>query len=186
MSGPDGDIERAHDLIRDERYREALDLVEPHARGGDARAQVLLGSLRETGRGCNADYVAAEYWYGEAADQQYRPGQFSLGSLYHRRGQRDRAMFFYRRAAEQEILPAFSRLATNAFRQGQRSEGLRLLREAKQRGHLVSALRLAGLALRHRAHGPVERAKALIELPLLALRFMRTYLRDEGDDRVRR
>lgn len=180
------DVLRASALIDQGRYEEALRLIEPLAHAGYARAQALLGWMREVGRGCNRDYVAAERWYGASADQGYAPAQFYLGSFFQRRGQRDRGAFFFKRAAEQGFLPAYYRLALDALRRGDRGEALRLFGEAKGKGHLPSALRLSGIVVRGRDSSLLAKLSALIRFSFVAAQFVRISMRKSNDERVLR
>jgi len=65
-------------------YATALRILEPLAEDGDARAQVAVGMLNETGFGVKQDYKAAAAWYRKAADKGNARAQYNLGALYER------------------------------------------------------------------------------------------------------
>lgn len=54
----------------------------PVAKRGNARAQVMLGFLYETGQGVSQAYDAASYWYRTAAEQGDATAQYLLGLAY--------------------------------------------------------------------------------------------------------
>jgi len=60
--------------------------LESRARAGDAEAQSRLGTMLLVGVGVSKDPEQAEAWLRKAAEQQYPPALFQLGTL-HRRGQ---------------------------------------------------------------------------------------------------
>ena len=53
----------------------ALVLYRRAAEQGDPVAQYQLGLMYEIGEGVPADAGEAEYWYGQAVDQGYGPGE---------------------------------------------------------------------------------------------------------------
>jgi TPR repeat protein len=52
------------------------------AQQGDAKAQVFVAYLYETGQGVNRDYTKAAEWYGRAARQRNTVAQTQLGNMY--------------------------------------------------------------------------------------------------------
>jgi len=65
-------------------FATAQRLLNPLAEDGDARAQVVMGVMYETGLGVTRDYKAAATWYRKAADQGNARAQYNLGTLYER------------------------------------------------------------------------------------------------------
>jgi TPR repeat protein len=65
-------------------FATAQRLLRPLAEDGDARAQLVLGVMCETGLGMTQDYKAAATWYRKAADQGNARAQYNLGTLYER------------------------------------------------------------------------------------------------------
>lgn len=70
------DAWRSGDVVAVERG------LRPLAESGDARAQLLLGHLYQTGRGGAVDYPAALHWFRRAADQGVAEAQYALGLMY--------------------------------------------------------------------------------------------------------
>lgn len=57
--------------------------IQQGAKSGNAKSQLLLGSLYEEGKGgMQQDYLKAAKWYRKAADQGYSQAQYNLGLLY--------------------------------------------------------------------------------------------------------
>ena len=52
------------------------------AQQGDAKAQVFVAYLYETGQGVSQNYSKAAEWYGKAAQQGNRVAQTQLGNMY--------------------------------------------------------------------------------------------------------
>jgi uncharacterized protein len=52
------------------------------AQQGDAKAQVFVGYLYETGQGVNQDYIKAAEWYRRAAEKGNATAQMQLGNMY--------------------------------------------------------------------------------------------------------
>ncbi|MGD8570092.1 MAG: tetratricopeptide repeat protein [Gammaproteobacteria bacterium] len=76
------ELRRLDDLIRDEKYDEAVSLAKKHAMEKKVPyAQVRLGYLYEHGYGLAKSNVDAGNWYKKAADQGYSEGMFRLGVL---------------------------------------------------------------------------------------------------------
>jgi TPR repeat protein len=74
--GPLRDAWRSGDVAAVERG------LRPLAESGDARAQLLLGHLYQSGRGGAVDYPAALHWFGRAADQGVAEAQYAIGLMY--------------------------------------------------------------------------------------------------------
>jgi len=56
--------------------------VEAMASRGVAEAQFSLGLKYASGKGAAQDYLQAEHWYHQAADQNHALAQFNLGIMY--------------------------------------------------------------------------------------------------------
>lgn len=100
-------------------YTTALTELTTSSEAGDARAQVLLGSMYRQGLGVAADLAQAARWFRSAADQGLPQAQYSLGTLY-RKGigvQRDaaEAAKWYRKAADQNLTAAQVGLGASYF-----------------------------------------------------------------------
>lgn len=99
-------METAMAAFRAGAYAAALELWEPLARAGNARAQANIGACFAEGLGVPVDPPLALKWLTLAAEAGYAPGQRNLAALFLRGG-RDvepdsaRAAELYRRAAEQ-------------------------------------------------------------------------------------
>jgi TPR repeat protein len=65
-------------------YATALQVWQPLADHGDAKAQNKIGNMYWAGQGVPKDYVQALSWYRLAADQGLAFAQFNLGLMYTR------------------------------------------------------------------------------------------------------
>lgn len=63
-------------------YIKAAELYRPLAEMGDAGAQLILGSMYDTGLGVSQDYREAVKWFRLAAEQGNAKAQMKLGSMY--------------------------------------------------------------------------------------------------------
>jgi TPR repeat protein len=64
------------------RYAQALHVLEPLARGGDARAQYRMGLIYAMGLGVARNYELGVSWLGKAAAKGNSSAQNDLGTLY--------------------------------------------------------------------------------------------------------
>jgi len=115
-----------HALLRSGSHEEGIPLLKQAADHGDARAQIelgelcesgRLGELCESGRGVDRDYVQAFAWYRKAADLGNAAAQINIGRLYEEglgvQRDPDQAATWYMKAAErgdQEAKLALNRL----------------------------------------------------------------------------
>ncbi len=60
----------------------AARIIVPLAKGGDARAQTLLGYMFANGRGLPQNLVESAYWYRCASEQGNATAQYMLGLMY--------------------------------------------------------------------------------------------------------
>lgn len=63
-------------------YINAAKLYRPMAEKGDVEAQLILGSMHDTGLGVPQDFKEAVKWYRMAAEQGNAKAQSKLGSMY--------------------------------------------------------------------------------------------------------
>jgi len=63
-------------------YPEALRLLDPLARAGNAQAQLQIGLLHYHGHGVRENDTQARDWFEKAARQGSAPAQFQLGNMY--------------------------------------------------------------------------------------------------------
>ncbi|MDA1132809.1 MAG: trypsin-like peptidase domain-containing protein [Proteobacteria bacterium] len=76
------DMDAAYDAFDREAWDAALAEFLPHARDGDARAQVHVGYLYANGLGTAEDAAEAAFWWEQAATQGDSDAQFFLAGLY--------------------------------------------------------------------------------------------------------
>jgi len=83
-SGPvfAADYERGLEAFRAGDTQRALDLWQPLAEAGEAKAQHAVGMMHEYGRGLARDDVKAIGWYRKAAEQGVAEAQYRLGVLH--------------------------------------------------------------------------------------------------------
>ena len=63
-------------------YQEAIRILQPRAKAGDADANYYLGQIYRMGRGVEPDNEQAKLYYLEAANRDHVDAQRNLGSLY--------------------------------------------------------------------------------------------------------
>ena len=73
---------RINEALDRGEFKTAAELVEPFARGGDPKAQALLGVLYLNGRGVPQDFARAFELFRSAADQGEVNSQLEVGKLY--------------------------------------------------------------------------------------------------------
>ncbi len=69
-------------LHLEKRYGDSRPVFEALARGGDARAQFMMGTIYEQGLGVPKDLAAAAEWYRRAAEGGNASAQYNLGIFY--------------------------------------------------------------------------------------------------------
>lgn len=75
-------IDDALQAVQRKDYAAAVRLLQPLAEGGDARAQVQLGTLHYHGHGVPENDALALQWYDRAARQGHAQAQYLLANLY--------------------------------------------------------------------------------------------------------
>ncbi len=102
-------------------YVTALQLLQPLADQGAARAQAILGIMYDNGQGVPRDDLAAVAWFRKAADQGYAHAEYDLGLKYSEgRGvarDDDSALLWFQKAADHGDPEAMFRLG-DAFEFG--------------------------------------------------------------------
>ena len=75
-------LKAAEQAYRQGDFKTALEVFQPMAEGGNARAQFYLGEMYLNGSGVVKDYAQALKWAGAAAEQKDANAQFTLGGMY--------------------------------------------------------------------------------------------------------
>lgn len=78
---PDAALLQAQQAFERGAYDDALSVIEPAARAGDALAQMLLGTAYETGQGKDQAPQLAQDWYRKSAAQGHGPAMLALGLI---------------------------------------------------------------------------------------------------------
>ena len=99
------------EALQDGDFEKAVEVWQPLAERGDARAQTNLGTMYSKGDGVEQDEQVAVEWFSKAAEQGFAPGQHALGLMYAN-GQ----------GVEQDFVTAYAWLALAAV---QNNEGSR-------------------------------------------------------------
>ncbi len=74
--------QQGYDAYRSKDYARAYSLLMPQAAAGDAQAQFTIGMMHRYGYGRPADTKEAMRWFHMAAEKDYSPAQYNLGSMY--------------------------------------------------------------------------------------------------------
>ncbi len=135
--------------------QQPISLVEirMRAEGGDADAQLNIGSMYYEGNGLKKDPVEASMWFRRAADQGHAEAQFSIGRMYRIGAgvtkDAETSTMWIRKAADQGFAEAqFFLGATYAFGEGVTKdavEAVKWYRKAAEQGFAKSQSSL-GLA----------------------------------------
>ncbi|HSR55198.1 MAG TPA: tetratricopeptide repeat protein [Alphaproteobacteria bacterium] len=78
------DIERGWSAFLDGDYKTAISEWRPLAESGDARAQLFMATIYNTGSGVKKDHAEGAKWLSKAAEQGNEQAQFGLGLAYAR------------------------------------------------------------------------------------------------------
>ena len=117
---PEQQATRGFDIYTRNQYGDALSILAPLAKSGNALAQFAMGSIYDFGDGVTADPAAAAAWYRKAADQGHAGAQLFLAGMYRdgKGVQQDdhQAFVWERAAAEQGLGMAQAGLATMYLR----------------------------------------------------------------------
>jgi TPR repeat protein len=81
-AGTEAMYQRGQQYYDARQFGTALQYFQAAARGGDARAQNMLGNMYGSGQGVQRNFAQAAYWYGQSAAQGNRWGEYSLGLIY--------------------------------------------------------------------------------------------------------
>lgn len=76
------DIEKARDLMEENRFAEAMQELEPAARSGNADAEELIGVMYAMGLGVERDDIRAFDWYLRSALKGHAGAQSGVGWYY--------------------------------------------------------------------------------------------------------
>ncbi len=76
------EIERARDLMEENRFAEAMEELIPAARSGNADAEELIGVMYAMGLGVERDDVRAFEWYLRASMKGHPGAQSGVGWYY--------------------------------------------------------------------------------------------------------
>ncbi len=77
-----GEIEKARDLMEENRFEEAMEELLPAARSGNADAEELIGVMYAMGLGVERDDVRAFDWYLRSAMKGHPGAQSGVGWYY--------------------------------------------------------------------------------------------------------
>lgn len=185
---PTDKLKVAEQLLNDEKYEEAYTAYSSLAELGLLDAQIMMGWMKEYGRGTSHDFRGALDWYQKAASMGSPTAQFHVGRILMQTGDPSEALRWFEKAANSEYMPAVYRLAW-AFESGtgtpvDKDHACTLFNQSASKGHLPSQMVLAKKVLRGsqgnfmRLWGAYNVLKTYMKTVLVAWKNMR-------DDRVR-
>lgn len=143
LSSAADDFEAGRQAFEAQDYARTLELWQPLAQTGHAKAQFGMATLYHEGSGVAQSFEESARWFRASAENGFAPAQFNLGNSYkHGRGiERDesQANHWWRLAGEQEFAPAQYNLATQYYfgRGVEKNEQTALIwyRRAADNGH---------------------------------------------------
>lgn len=147
----EGTFEAGHSAFLAKDYGKALEILEPLAEAGDARAQVTVGIMYDYGHGVAKAPLQALEWYKKAALQDIPVVQHDLGVKYFRGTEipqdYSEAIKWWRMAAENGLADSQYNLGLMYARgwgvSRDYQEALRWYREAAEQNHLHAQYLLA-------------------------------------------
>ncbi len=175
---PGRKYERAFQLRKAGKVREAIEILTSLSDGGYAPAQAFLGWLCERGEGRAADRQRARFWYEAAAKAGNSVGQLYLGILDLHEGRDKEGAAWIQRAAAQGYAPALYRLGVSYWRglgvTLSKDEAYRCWERAAALGHPYAQRQIAlGLIKGRGGIGGVARGLYwFLRIPLLATKFV--------------
>lgn len=129
--------------------KQRADLLHQAADLGDANAQCKLGVAYRLGKGVEQDIASAVLWFGYAAVQGHKFGQYCLGLCYlHGQGvNRDHkeALSWFEKAATRQHVLACVEAAKLSQSLGLLDKALKLWRTAAEAGSVVAQTQLGAL-----------------------------------------
>ncbi|QEY25297.1 tetratricopeptide repeat protein [Neisseria zalophi] len=91
-------------------FKRLKDCLYPYAKNGNAKAQLILGTLYSDGLGTKKDLSKAQNWYYHAANQNIPEAQYLLGLTYSEKNEFTKSKFWLLKAAKQNYAPAQNQL----------------------------------------------------------------------------
>jgi TPR repeat protein len=186
--GPLYSLKTAESLLDSEKFQEAYAAYLSLAEDGKLDAQVMVGWMKEHGRGISRDLAGALEWYRKAAEGGSSVAQYHLGTILVKTGEPSEAFRWYAESASSAYMPAVYRLAW-AYEVGTGTpidKGLAgtLFKKNASRGHLPSKLVLAKKMLRG-SHGYLMRPLGIYYCVRAYLQIWLIGWEDLEDDRLR-
>jgi len=181
-------LKTAEQLLDDEKFQEAYTAYLSLAEDGQLDAQVMVGWMKENGRGVSRDLAGALEWYRKAAERGSSVAEFHLGTVLMKTGEKSEAFLWYTKAASSAYMPAVYRLAW-AYESGtgtpiDKDLAGTLFKKNASRGHLPSELVLAKKMLKG-SQGDFNRILGIYYILKIYVQVVLIARRDLGDDRVR-
>jgi TPR repeat protein len=78
------DFDKGREAYERKDYASALREWRPLAERGDARSQLNIGTMYQSGKGVPTNYARAALWHHQAAMQGEAEAQYSLGLMYQK------------------------------------------------------------------------------------------------------
>ena len=180
-------LDRAHQLLTDGNYADALSSFESLAHEGVAQANVYLGWMHQKGLGTNVDLGRAEKCYKTAASNGLVLGQYYLATLLRLKGKLTEALQWYEKAAAQRH-PSANYWASLMYREGEGTapDGAKseiYLKNAISLGHHFAERDLELARLRY-AKNPIVMLRAAVAYIRAVVRGSVAAVRDPDEMRL--
>jgi len=102
-----GDFQDGLKAYVNKDYKKAVELFQKSADEGDARAQFILGTMYNEGKGVKQEYKKAVEFYQKSANQGHAEAQLNLGFMYYNgqgvKKDKIKAYHWWMKAAKQGI-----------------------------------------------------------------------------------
>lgn len=156
-------------LIEQQKYQQAVTLLLPLAKSGDAESQTQLGSLYENGLDVPRNLDIARRWYQSAAEQNYPRAQVNLGFLYQfgigASKDLSSAVYWYKQAVALKDPRAKGKLAylylTEPDYAQDEKKAVRLLESSADAGYVEAQFNLAMFLLRGEKGLVIDKPRAI-------------------------
>jgi TPR repeat protein len=185
-------LKAAEQLLKNEKYPDAyaayLSLAEDGQSDAQLDAHIMVGWMKENGKGISHDLRGALEWYRKAANAECPVAQFHVGRVLMRTGELSEALRWFEKAASSEYMPAVYRLAW-AYESGtgtlvDKDHAFTLFNQSANGGHLPSQMVLAKKILKG-SQGNFKRFWGIYQVLKVYLVTALVAWRDMRDDRIR-
>lgn len=136
----------AFEALQDERYQDAIQLLEQSARNRSPYAMRTLGWMHEVGKGVSVDKMKAIKYFQASVDAGSTHSNYDLGRLLMEQGDTQGALLVFRSGAATGNVGSMFALGRTLYESGQsesqKHEGIYWLKNSADMGHVYAKRKL--------------------------------------------